>query len=78
MTTFDHELTGRYVSAGTDRPSPDDQRVARAAFVRETIRTTYDTDQRFGIGPTDLGSLAELAAAAEEHFELISRNTAHQ
>lgn len=26
MTTFNQELTGRYVSAGADRPSLDDQR----------------------------------------------------
>jgi len=73
MTTFDHGLTGRYVSAGADRPSPDDQRVARAVFVRETIRTIHDVDKQFGIDPADLGSLAELVDAAEEHLEPINR-----
>ena len=38
MTTFDQELTGRYVAAGGDRPDLDDRRVARAVFVRDTIR----------------------------------------
>jgi hypothetical protein len=74
MTTFDQELTGRYVSAGADRPSLDDQRVARAVFVRDTIRTLYNADKKFGIDPADLGSLAELVDAAEEHLELISHD----
>jgi len=57
MTTFDHELTGRYVSAGADRPSPDDRRIARAVFVRDTPRTTCDADQMFGIAqPTSAAS----------------------
>ena len=60
MTTFDQELTGRYVSAGADRPAADDRRVAGAAFVRDTIRTIYDADKKFGIDPADLGNLAEL------------------
>ena len=71
MTTLDHELTRGYVSAGAKRPSLDDQRVARAVFVRDTIRTLYNADKKFGIDPADLGSLAELVDAAEEHLELI-------
>jgi hypothetical protein len=74
MTTFDQELTGPYVSAGADRPSLDDQRVARAAFVRDTIRTIYAADNKFGADSAALGSLAELVDAAEEHLELISHD----
>ena len=74
MTTFDQELTERYVSTGADRPSLDDQRVARAAFVRDTIRTIYDGDRKFGIDPADLSSLAGLVDGAEEHLELISHD----
>jgi hypothetical protein len=67
MTTFDQELTGRYVAAGGDRPDPDAQRVARTVFVRDTIRTLVNADKEFGIDPADNGSLAELADAAEDH-----------
>jgi len=74
MTTFDQELTGRYAGAGAERPSLDDQRVARAVFVRDTIRTIYHADKKFGIDPVDLGSLAELVDAAEEHLEHVSHD----
>ena len=74
MTTFNQEFTGRYVSAGADRPSLDDRRVAHVAFVRGTVRTIYDADKKFGIDPADLGSLAELVDAAEEHLEHISHD----
>ena len=74
MTTFNQELTGRYVSAGADRPSLDDQRVARAAFVR----TINDADKKFGIDPAGLGSLAELVDAAEEHLEHISHDVSQR
>jgi len=74
MTTFTQELTGRYVAAGSDRPDLDARRVARAAFVRDTIRALYDADKRFGIDPADNGSLAELVDAAEEHLEHIAND----
>lgn len=74
MTTFNQELTGRYVSAGADRPSLDDQRVARAAFVR----TINDADKKFGIDPAGLGSLTELVDAAEEHLEHISHDVSQR
>ncbi|QSR30174.1 hypothetical protein CFI00_06520 [Nocardioides sp. S5] len=72
MTTFDQELTGRYVAAGGDRPDLDARRLARAVFVRDTIRTLYNADKKFGIDPADNGSLAELVDAAEEHLEHIA------
>ncbi|MBS42612.1 MAG: hypothetical protein CMH83_05485 [Nocardioides sp.] len=74
MTTFDQELTGRYVAAGGDRPDPDAHRIARAVFVRDTIRALYDADKRFGLDPADNGSLAELVDAAEEHLEHIAND----
>lgn len=37
MTTFDQELTGRYVAAGGDRPDLDARRLARAVFVLSLI-----------------------------------------
>ena len=74
MATFDQELTGRYVAAGSDRPDLDARRVARAVFVRDTIRALYDADKRFGIDPADNGSLAELVDAAEEHLEQIAND----
>ena len=74
MTTFNQELTGRYVSAGADRPSLDGQRVARAAFVR----TINDADKKFGIDPAGLGRLAELVDAAEEHLEHISHDVSQR
>ena len=50
MTTFDQELTGRYVSAGaTGHPRRSTSRPA--AFVRDTVRTIYDADKKFGIDP---------------------------
>ena len=74
MTTFNQELTGRYVAAGSERPDPESRRVARAVFVRDTIRALYDADKRFGIDPADNGSLAELVDAAEEHLEHIAND----
>ena len=65
MTTFNQELTGRYVAAGGDRTDLDARRVTRAVFVRDTIRTLCDADKRFGIDPADNGSLAELVDAAD-------------
>jgi hypothetical protein len=74
MTTFDQELTGRYVAAGADRPDLDARRVARAVFVRDTIRTLYNADKKFSLDPADNGSLAELVDAAEEHLEHIAND----
>ena len=74
MTTFDQELTGRYVAAGGDRPDLDARRVARAIFVRDTVRALYNADKKFGIDPADNGSLAELVDAAEEHLEHIAND----
>ena len=74
MTTFTQELTGRYVAAGSDRPDLESRRVARAAFVRDTIRALYDADKRFSIDPADNGSLAELVDAAEEHLEHMAND----
>lgn len=74
MTTFTQELTGRYVAAGSDRPDLESRRVARAVFVRDTIRALYDPDKRFSIDPADNGSLAELVDAAEEHLEHIAND----
>ncbi len=54
MTTFDQELTGRYVAAGGERPDLDARRVARAVFVRDTIRTLYEADKRFGLDPATM------------------------
>src|SRR3546814_1912756 len=39
MATFDQELTGRYAAAGADHADLDARRIARAVFVRDTIRT---------------------------------------
>ena len=78
MTTFNQELTGRYVAAGGDRPDLDARRVARAVFVRDTVRALYDADKRFGIDPADNGSLAELVDAAEEHLEHISHDVSQR
>lgn len=78
MTTLDQELTGRYVAAGGDRPDLDARRVARAVFVRDTIRTLYDADKRFGTDPADNGSLAELVDAAEEHHEHIAHDVSQR
>ncbi len=77
MTTFDQELTGRYVAAGA-RTDLDARRVARAVFVRDTIRILYNADKRFGIDPADNGSLAELVDAAEEHLEHIATDVSHR
>ena len=43
----------------------DARRVARAVFVRDTIRALYNADKKFGIDPADNDSLAELVDAAE-------------
>jgi len=51
MTTLDQELTGRYVAAGGDHLDLDARRVARAVFVRDTIRTLYNADKKFGNRP---------------------------
>ena len=74
MTTFDQELTGRYVAAGGDRPDLNASCVARAVFVRDSIRTLYNADKKFGIDPANTGSLAELVDAAEEHLEHIAND----
>jgi hypothetical protein len=78
MTTFDQELAGRYVAAGGDRPDLDARRVARAAFVRDTIRTLHNADKKFGIDPADNGSLPELVDAAEEHLEHIANDVSQR
>ena len=78
MTTFDHELTGRYVAAGGGRPDLDARRVARTAFARDTIRTLHNADKKFGIDPADNGSLAELVDAAEEHLEHIANDVSQR
>lgn len=74
MTTFDHEITRHYVPAGADRPDLDAPRVARAVFIRDTVRALYNADKRFGIDPADHGSLAELVDAAEVHLEHIAND----
>ena len=74
MTTFDHEITRHYVSAGADRPDLAVRRVARAVFVRDIVRALYNGDKRFGIDPADNGSLAALVNAAEEHLEHIAND----
>jgi hypothetical protein len=78
MTTFDQELTGRYVAAGGDRLDLDARRVARAVFVGDTIRTLYNADKKFGIDPAGNGSLAELVDAAEEHLEHIANDVSQR
>ena len=67
MTTFDQALTGRYVAAGGDRADLHARCFARAVFVRDTILGLYNADKKFGIDPSDNGSLTELVDAAEEH-----------
>ena len=74
MTTFDQELTGRYAAAGADHADLDARRIARAVFVRDTIRTLYNADKKFGTDPADNGSLAEFGDAAEEHLEHIAND----
>lgn len=78
MTTFDRELTGRFVAAGGDRPDLDVCRVARAVFVRDTIRALYNADKKFGIDLADNGSLAELVDAADEHLEHIANDVSQR
>ena len=53
MTTLDQELTRHYVSAGTEQADLNARRVARAVYVRDTIRTLYAADKNFGIDPAD-------------------------
>ena len=78
MTTFAQEITGRYVGAGGDRPDLDARRVARAVFVRDTIRALYNADKKFGIDPADNDSLAELVDAAEEHLKHIANDVSQR
>ena len=78
MTTFDQELTGRFVAAAGEPSDLDARRVARALFVRDTMRTLYNADKKVGIDPTDLGSLAELVDAAEEHLEHIANDVSQR
>jgi hypothetical protein len=78
MTTFDQELTGRYVAAGAERPSLDDRRVARAVFVRDAVQRIYNADTKFGIDPADNDSLAELVNAAEEHRKHIANDVSQR
>lgn len=74
MTTFDQELTGRYVAAGGDRSDLDTRRVARAVFVRDTNRTLCGADKKLEIDLADTGSLAELVDAAEERLDHIAND----
>ncbi|MET0916625.1 MAG: hypothetical protein ABWY81_10550 [Jiangellaceae bacterium] len=69
MTTFEQKLAGRYVAAGGDRPDLHARCIARALFVRDIIRTLDNTDEKFGINPSDSDSLAKLVDTAEEHLE---------
>lgn len=46
--------------------------------MRGTVRTIHDADKKFGIDPADLGSLAELVAATEEHLEHISHDVSQR
>lgn len=78
MSRFDQEITRHYVSAGADRPDLDRRRVARAVFVRDTVRALYNADKKFGIDPADNGSLAELVDAAEEHLEHIANDVSQR
>lgn len=78
MTAFDQELTGRYIAAGADHADLDAHRVSRAVFVRDTTRTLYNADKKFGIDPADNGSLAELVDAAEEHLKHIANDVSQR
>ena len=71
------ELQRRSISAGADRPTPEDRRVARAVFVRDTVRALYDADKKVGIDETDSDSLAALVDAAEEHLLHVSADVGH-
>lgn len=71
---FNQELTDHYVAAGDDRADLEDRSLAQAAFARDTIRTLFDPDKRFGIDPAVTGSLAELVDAAEEHLGHIAND----
>ena len=75
MTTFDQELTGRYVAGHAELGA---RRVAGDVFVRDTIRTLYNADKKFGFDPADNGSLAELVDAAEEHLEHIATDVSQR
>ncbi|MGE9809555.1 hypothetical protein [Janibacter sp. G1551] len=78
MSRFDQEITRHYVSAGTNSRDLDARRVARAVFVRDTVRALYNADKKFGIDPADNGSLAELVDAAEEHLEHIATDVSQR
>jgi hypothetical protein len=78
MTTFNQELTGRHVLAGGDRPDLNARRVARAAFVRDTVRTLYDADKRLCIDPAHNGSLADVVDAAEENLEQVANDVSQR
>ena len=78
MTTFIQELTGRYVAAGGDRPDLDARRVARAVFVRDTIRANTTPRhvparvvQVADIPRTKSGKIVELAVRAVVHGEPV-------
>ena len=82
MTTFDKhvssQLTDRSVAADGECPGDHDAgRVARAAFLRDTIGALYNADKKFGIDPADNGSLAELYAA-KEHLEHIANDVSQR
>lgn len=59
MTTLNQELTGRYVSAGADRPSLDDQRGAGLGSLAELVdaaeehleHISHDVSQRSVVTP---------------------------
>ena len=53
------DFAGRYAAAGADHADLDARRIARAVFVRDTIRTLYNADKKFGFDPADNGSLAD-------------------
>lgn len=75
MTTFDQELTGRYVAGHAELGA---RRVAGDVFVRDTIRTLYNADKKLAIDPADNGSLAELVEAAEEHLVHIANDVSQR
>ena len=78
MTTFDQALTRLYGAADGDRPDLDAGCVARAVFVRDTIRALYNADKKFRLDPADTGSLAELVDAAEEHLKHIAHDVSQR
>ncbi|TGN65015.1 hypothetical protein EXE59_14360 [Nocardioides eburneiflavus] len=46
--------------------------------MRDTIRTLYNADKKFGIDAADNDSLAELVDAAEEHLKHIANDVSHR